>query len=288
MIIDLLKENKGNDNVYSFRVTNPKISVNFDLEEIIDKGHTSAQSSRGIIILCKNAFDDIWHNVNIYVTNNFDIIIDLRVFLDTHEIVDVLIYGPLYTKFTKLLVSCEDGMVISPEGRHEITVMGGQDTFGSACTTTALNFSNILQRKNDNAIQRYCYDQRDYTKSINGNIEHNSSEILILELNNHIDADKLYSLIKSYDFKYLFLWYYDFNDENLFNRLQKEYTLRELRSKNDLNNCKWNEQVYSCAINRIDEDYFNEFCTINNKVLNDSGHIFIYNVIQKFFDGVLK
>lgn len=290
MIIDLLENNVEGTDYYSFRVTNPRISVNFDVKGISNQDYAAAQPLRGIMLLCKNSFDEIWHNVNLYVAANQDITIDLSVFLDKHEIIDVMIYGPLYSKLTKLLVSCEDGIITNPEINNDVLLIGGKDTFGRACTTTAFKFSNILQRKNKRYMQSLCYDEDNYTGLIKKYLQKNSisSEIVILELNNHTDKQKMRDIIESLKFKYLFIWYYNFDDEAFFNEIIQDNDVTFLNSQKDLSECEWKTHAYCCPINHFDEEYFDEFCTINNELLNDSGNIFIYRIIQQFFDGVLK
>ena len=278
--------------VFKFECNSLSFEVDYELDEII-KGyfpHISTSARAGIYLMYKLPTDKTWMNIKSY-SDISHFTVDMSHFVDAGEVYEILIYGPIISKLTKLQVTIPEGSIakiIEEVPNRTIVVAGGFNTYGIGCTSTSSMFSHILERKFDAKVTNNSYNTVNYLKNIYFDYRNSKvpiADVGILELDNFSQHEsvietllpRLIPLMKQ-RCKYLIGWYSISNDK-AYKKIIANNTIKEFIYNADL------EIVdISCL---YDEDY-NDMCVYSNVYINDTGNIMIYKKLEEVIRRLTK
>lgn len=289
IILDLLKNSpiqKSKDNSLSFKFESNALTFEIDYElDGIKKGyfpHIGTSAREGICLMYKLSSDKTWMNINSY-SKVSPVSIDMSKYIEENTSYEIIIYGPIINKLSKLLITVPDeysAKIIDEVPQRNIVVAGGFNTYGIGCTNTSTMFSHILERKFNAKVENLSYNTINYLNFIyNDYVNSNApiADVCILELDSFSQNEsvsetilpKLIPLMKK-RCKKLIGWY-AISDEKSYKKIITNNIIKDF--------------IYNGDLEILDLSFlYNEFDDIgvySSMYINDTGNILIYKKLEE-------
>lgn len=281
-----------NSSVFKFKSNSLSFEIDYELDGI-SKGyfpHISTSVREGIYLMYKLPSDDTWMNIKSYTDiSNFSV--DMSHYIEEGEMYEIIIYGPILSRLTKLQVTVPEGYIATIVNRvpkKNMVVAGGFNTYGIGCTATSSMFSHILERKFDANVSNNSYNTINYLNNIYHDYRNSKvpiADVAILELDNFSQHEsvietvlpKLIPLMKQ-RCKHLIGWYSISND--------KAY--KKIIANNSIKNYIYNGDLEIVDMSFLYDEDYRDMCVYSNVYINDTGNIFIYKKLQEVIRRLTK
>lgn len=289
---DYLERSAEDSMAYKFESNARLFTINYEISDII-KGYypqIGLTAREGITVMYRHAGESQWYNIDCYTIVK-SIKINMNHFIKKGEYYEIMIYGPIIGKLSKLEIEVNDDDYISilddmPD--QTIAVAGGSHSFGIGCTTTACMFSNILERKLNAEVFHVAYNSKNFLNDIyNFYDNHNPpvADIGILEIDHFSQNElvieetlpKLIPLMKQRCVK--LIGWYCIPDSKAFKRVIANNTIRDYINNGDI-------EIIDMSF--VYRDEYKNMCTYNNFYINDSGNMMIYKKLEEKIRGLAQ
>ncbi len=297
IILDFFEENnqfKNQDDSMAFRFVCNSLSFQIDYE-VVDKvkgyfPHIGVTAREGICVLYRVAGDNNWFNINSYA-NVSPINITMSHFVEKDEQYEIIIFGPIIGKLSKLQVIIPDdaeGSIINPNPNRNMVVAGGFNSFGIGCTTTGCMFSNILERKFNANVSHVTFNTLNYLENVCHYYKKGVPPVVdvgILELDNYTQHESLVEEVlpdvirfMKLRCKHLIGWY-SISDSKDFKKIIANNTIKDFI---------YNKDLEVLDLSYLHDDEHKEMCTFSDVYINDTGNIMIYKELEECIRRVTK
>lgn len=297
IIIDLIKESgirsSEESMSYQFECNAKKFDIIFEISDIV-KGlypHTGITAREGICIMYRLSGTKNWYNINMFFRES-QVTIDMSDYVDDSQTYEILIYGPIIAKVSKLQISIPEENTLNITGnnkRRNITVAGGPISFGIGCTTAKSIFANVIERKMEGYVHHITYNNFNYLEDISNYYENNDNapvaDIAILEVDYFPQKEsnieeilpKVITMMKQ-RCKYLIGWY----------AIPESKSFKKIIANNTIKEYIQNQDIHMLDLSYLYSGEYLDECTYNNFVINDTGHLLIYREIEKEIRRLMK
>lgn len=277
---------------YTFESNAQQFTINYEISNIV-KGYfpqIGLTAREGICIMYRPSGENQWFNIDCY-TIIPSVKINMTNFVEKDEVYEIMVYGPIIGKLTKLEVEFPDDSyaeIINWIPEKTLCVAGGSNSFGVGCTTTGLMFSNILERKLSTKMYHVTYNDKNYLESIYNYYKNSNPPVCdvgILELDHYSQNESIVEnllpeviSLMNQRCKYLIGWYSMAN--------VKSY--KKIIANNTIQDFIYNNEIEIVDLSYLYNDEYREMCTYNNFYINDTGNMMVYKKLKEAIRRVTK
>lgn len=294
MILDLLPQQRSstNNQTFKFKTDAQVFKIILEIEDKINGffPHIGVCAREGIMVLYKNTDGKTWLNVDAYTTRS-NTEVNMTHIIDEGEEYEVLIYGPILSKISKLKIELPDtalGQLIDEKDKPSILIAGGMYSFGVGTTTTSMMFSNILGRKMGATIDNISFREKIFLKKTYTYLKNNKNlpkySIGILEIDNYSQDKRilkkyLKATIKSMKSicDNIICWY------SISNYTQEDKENIEKMLENEISS----NEIELLDISHIFSQENKDICAYSDKFINDTGNVMIYKQMEQLIAEIL-
>ena len=144
---------KSNSVNIGFISNSPNIEIKYTIVDrrMGEYAHTGITVQYGVSYVYRIIGEEIWHNLDCYCGRESDGLISIAMnrYVPQDKFYEIRVYGPVFSYLSDFVISIDEAYEISPVSheKKKICFLGGVTTFGAGVTSSALMYTNILQRR---------------------------------------------------------------------------------------------------------------------------------------------